>query len=189
MGGVRAGELVTPHGVISTPVFMPVGSQATVKAFTPDEVKAWATACCYATTTTSTCARASRSSRKLGGLHASWAGTGLFSPTRADTRYSACRLLQKLPTKASLPLPYRRQHALHLARTGRRIAGGFGRGRYHGAGPAFTGRAPLEKVRQAMERTHRWADAAWRRRKPRRAFRHRAGRVLTESCAGSRRRL
>ncbi len=31
----RLGELTTPHGAIPTPVFMPVGSQATVKALTP----------------------------------------------------------------------------------------------------------------------------------------------------------
>lgn len=37
--GARAGEFVTPHGVIPTPVFMPVGTQATVKAMSPDELK------------------------------------------------------------------------------------------------------------------------------------------------------
>lgn len=37
--GARAGEFVTPHGVIPTPVFMPVGTQATVKAMTPDELR------------------------------------------------------------------------------------------------------------------------------------------------------
>ncbi len=31
----RLGELITPHGIVPTPVFMPVGSQATVKALTP----------------------------------------------------------------------------------------------------------------------------------------------------------
>lgn len=35
----RLGKLYTPHGVIDTPVFMPVGTQATVKAMTPDELK------------------------------------------------------------------------------------------------------------------------------------------------------
>jgi len=35
----RRGSLVTPHGVIETPVFMPVGTQATVKAMTPEELK------------------------------------------------------------------------------------------------------------------------------------------------------
>jgi queuine tRNA-ribosyltransferase len=34
----RRGELATPHGVVETPVFMPVGTQATVKAMTPEEV-------------------------------------------------------------------------------------------------------------------------------------------------------
>ena len=37
--GARAGEFVTPHGVIPTPVFMPVGTQASVKAMSPDELK------------------------------------------------------------------------------------------------------------------------------------------------------
>ena len=37
--GARAGTLATPHGIIETPVFMPVGTQATVKAMTPDELE------------------------------------------------------------------------------------------------------------------------------------------------------
>lgn len=36
----RAGELVTSHGVVPTPLFLPVGSQGTVKALTPAELKA-----------------------------------------------------------------------------------------------------------------------------------------------------
>lgn len=36
--GARAGEFVTPHGVIHTPVFMPVGTLATVKAMSPREL-------------------------------------------------------------------------------------------------------------------------------------------------------
>ena len=35
----RLGRLNTPHGIIETPVFMPVGTQATVKAMTPEELK------------------------------------------------------------------------------------------------------------------------------------------------------
>ena len=38
--GARRGVLHTPHGDIQTPVFMPVGTQATVKAMKPEEVKA-----------------------------------------------------------------------------------------------------------------------------------------------------
>lgn len=36
----RAGELVTPHGAVSTPVFLPVASRGTVKTLTPEEVRA-----------------------------------------------------------------------------------------------------------------------------------------------------
>ena len=37
--GARLGKLHTPHGIIDTPAFMPVGTQATVKAMSPDELK------------------------------------------------------------------------------------------------------------------------------------------------------
>ncbi|WP_066634934.1 tRNA guanosine(34) transglycosylase Tgt [Desulfolucanica intricata] len=35
----RLGLLETPHGEVETPIFMPVGTQATVKTMTPEEVK------------------------------------------------------------------------------------------------------------------------------------------------------
>ena len=37
--GARRGRLHTPHGVIETPIYMPVGTQATVKTMSPDELK------------------------------------------------------------------------------------------------------------------------------------------------------
>jgi queuine tRNA-ribosyltransferase len=37
-GQARAGELMTAHGLIKTPVFMPVGTKATVKAMTNEEL-------------------------------------------------------------------------------------------------------------------------------------------------------
>lgn len=36
--GARAGRLHTPHGVFDTPMFMPVGTQATVKSVSPEEL-------------------------------------------------------------------------------------------------------------------------------------------------------
>jgi queuine tRNA-ribosyltransferase len=38
-GAARAGILHTPHGDVSTPCFMPVGTKATVKSLHPDEVR------------------------------------------------------------------------------------------------------------------------------------------------------
>ena len=37
--GERAGKLHTPHGDIKTPVYMPVGTQAAMKAMTPEQTK------------------------------------------------------------------------------------------------------------------------------------------------------
>mgnify|MGYP000871702700 CR=1 FL=1 len=38
-GAARLGRLYTAHGVVETPVFMPVGTQAAVKAVTPEELE------------------------------------------------------------------------------------------------------------------------------------------------------
>jgi queuine tRNA-ribosyltransferase len=37
--GARLGKLHTPHGTIDTPIFMPVGTLATVKTMTPEDLK------------------------------------------------------------------------------------------------------------------------------------------------------
>jgi queuine tRNA-ribosyltransferase len=39
-GTARRGEIVTPHGRVQTPAFMPVGTQATVKGIQPEDVRA-----------------------------------------------------------------------------------------------------------------------------------------------------
>ena len=35
----RRGEIITPHGTVQTPAFIVVGTKATVKAMTPEQVK------------------------------------------------------------------------------------------------------------------------------------------------------
>ena len=37
-GGARAGQFTTSHGAVTTPIFMPVATQATIKTLTPHEV-------------------------------------------------------------------------------------------------------------------------------------------------------
>ena len=39
-GAARAGVFATPHGEIHTPAFMVVGTQAAVRALTPDQLRA-----------------------------------------------------------------------------------------------------------------------------------------------------
>ena len=38
-GSARSGRFTTPHGVIETPQFMPVGTLASVKALDPEDRK------------------------------------------------------------------------------------------------------------------------------------------------------
>jgi queuine tRNA-ribosyltransferase len=38
-GGARRGRLTTAHAVVETPVFMPVGTQGTIKALTHRDVR------------------------------------------------------------------------------------------------------------------------------------------------------
>src|SRR5258708_180783 len=39
-GAARAGTLTLPHGTVATPVFMPVGTQATVRTLSPADLQA-----------------------------------------------------------------------------------------------------------------------------------------------------
>jgi queuine tRNA-ribosyltransferase len=39
LGNARTGLLTTPHGVVETPMFMPVGTQASVKSLSPEDLK------------------------------------------------------------------------------------------------------------------------------------------------------
>jgi queuine tRNA-ribosyltransferase len=38
-GAARRGEIITPHGTVQTPAFMPVGTRATVKGLKPEDVR------------------------------------------------------------------------------------------------------------------------------------------------------
>jgi queuine tRNA-ribosyltransferase len=67
--GARAGEFVTPHGIFRTPVFMPVGTQATVKAMTPPELEEIGTGIILANTYHLYLRPGMEVMRRAGGLH------------------------------------------------------------------------------------------------------------------------
>jgi queuine tRNA-ribosyltransferase len=72
--GARRGRLMTPHGVIETPVFMPVGTTATVKALTQEALEEIGAGIILANTYHLYLRPGHELIRKLGGLHAfmSW---------------------------------------------------------------------------------------------------------------------
>lgn len=68
--GARLGHLATPHGVIDTPTFMPVGTQAAVKTLTPDELKVAKSQIILSNTYHLYLRPGHELVRELGGLHA-----------------------------------------------------------------------------------------------------------------------
>jgi queuine tRNA-ribosyltransferase len=72
--GARRGQLTTPHGVIETPVFMPVGTAATVKGLTQDALEELGAGIILANTYHLYLRPGHELIRRLGGLHAfmSW---------------------------------------------------------------------------------------------------------------------
>ena len=65
----RRGRLVTPHGFIETPAFMPVGTRATVKGLTPDQLRAVGAQIVLANTYHLFLRPGAETIRELGGLH------------------------------------------------------------------------------------------------------------------------
>lgn len=50
--GARAGVFKTPHGIIKTPIFMPVGTNSAVKTLTSDQLWTRARKLCFRILTT-----------------------------------------------------------------------------------------------------------------------------------------
>jgi queuine tRNA-ribosyltransferase len=67
--GARVGRLTTWHGAIDTPVFMPVGTQATVKGLVPEQLRAVGVQILLANTYHLALRPGSETVASLGGLH------------------------------------------------------------------------------------------------------------------------
>ncbi|HZK09486.1 MAG TPA: tRNA guanosine(34) transglycosylase Tgt [Clostridia bacterium] len=67
--GARAGKFHTPHGIIETPVFMPVGTQAAVKAVSTDSLKDMGTQVLLSNTYHLNLRPGSEIIKSAGGLH------------------------------------------------------------------------------------------------------------------------
>jgi queuine tRNA-ribosyltransferase len=74
--GARSGRLTTPHGVVETPVFMPVGTAASVKAMTQETLEELGAKLLLANTYHLYLRPGHEAIRRLGGLHEfmSWPG-------------------------------------------------------------------------------------------------------------------
>jgi queuine tRNA-ribosyltransferase len=121
----RAGRLLTAHGDVETPVFMPVGTQAAVRAMTPQQLREIGTGFVLANTYHLMLRPGEKLVRKAGGLHAfmGWAGPVLtdsggfqvFSLPGAEVRDEGVRFKNAVDGSQVLLTPERSieiQHAL-----------------------------------------------------------------------------
>ena len=72
----RRGRLHTAHGIVETPIFMPVGTQATVKSMTPDNCATSMSRFCFAIPITFSCGRDTKRSHDSADCIDSWDGIG-----------------------------------------------------------------------------------------------------------------
>ena len=158
-GRARRGILTTPHGAIETPQFMPVGTQATVKALTPGDLRAAGVQVILANTYHLSLRPGHERIARLGGLHRfmGWDGPILtdsggfqvFSLAHLgkvdDDGVTFASHLDGSPQRLTPERAMEIQEAL-----GSDIAMAFDQ--------LVDATLPAEEVAVAMDRTHRWAQ-------------------------------
>jgi queuine tRNA-ribosyltransferase len=159
VGRARLGSLTTSHGMIETPQFMPVGTQATVKALTPGDLRAAGVQVILANTYHLSLRPGHERIARLGGLHRfmGWdgpiitdsGGFQVFSLAHLgkvdDDGVTFASHLDGSPQRLTPERAIEIQEAL-----GSDIAMAFDQ--------LVDATLPSSEVAVAMERTHRWAE-------------------------------
>ena len=157
-GAARRGQVTTPHGAAQTPMFMPVATQATVKGLTFDEVQ-----CLGAETVLSNAYHlylrpGVQRVRDAGGLHEFMGWRGPILTDSGGYQAFSMGSLRRVDD-AGITFQSHIDGSRHLFTPQSAIAN------QHGIGAdiimcfdqcVFSAGEP-ESVREAMERTHRWA--------------------------------
>ena len=161
-GAARAGELETPHGKALTPFFMPVATQATVKGLTAEEVRdvgaqvGWSNAYhLYLRPGVETVV-------KLGGLHKFMGWDG---PILTDSGGFQAFSMGPLREVSDVGIRFRS----HIDGSEHNFTPELATANQEGLAPdiamcfdqCIAYGASEKQVRQAMERTHRWAQSCF----------------------------
>jgi queuine tRNA-ribosyltransferase len=159
VGHARLGRIVTPHGAIDTPQFMPVGTQATVKSLTPGDLEAAGAQMILGNTYHLNLRPTAERIARLGGLHRfmGWDGpiltdSGGFQVfSLADLRRvddDGVTFTSHLDGSTHRLTPERAMEIQALL--GSDVAMAFDQ--------LVDPGQPKAEVSEAMERTHRWAE-------------------------------
>jgi queuine tRNA-ribosyltransferase len=157
----RAGTIQTPHGVIRTPIFMPVGTQATVKSVSPEELRGAGTQIILANTYHLMLRPGSALIDVLGGLHSFMHWEGPILTDSGGFQVFSLGHLRKLSEEGAAF----RSHldgSSHLLtpESVMQIEAELGADIILPLDICSAYPCSHAEAKQAMERTHRWAERA-----------------------------
>jgi queuine tRNA-ribosyltransferase len=158
-GRARIGRLLTAHGVVDTPQFMPVGTQATVKALTPGDLRAAGAQMILGNTYHLNLRPTAERIARLGGLHRFMAWDGpILTDSGGFQVFSLARLRRVDDDGVSfISALDGSEHRLTPERA-MEIQGLLGSDVAMVLDHLVDPGLPARDVRDAMERTHRWAS-------------------------------
>ena len=163
-GGARAGRIRTPHGAVATPAFLPVATQASVKALTPQEVAGVGAGMVLCNAYHLAMRPGVETVAGLGGLHRFMGWNGPILTDSGGFQAFSMGALRRVDDQG---INFRS----HLDGSERYLSpeSAMENQRRLGADiimcldQCIAFGADKEPVAQAMERTHRWAEACYRR--------------------------
>ena len=161
-GAARAGELETPHGKALTPFFMPVATQATVKGLTPEEVRDVGAQVVLSNAYHLYLRPGVETVVKLGGLHKFMGWDG---PILTDSGGFQAFSMGPLRKVSDDGIRFRS----HIDGSEHNFTPELATANQEGLAPdiamcfdqCIAYGASEKQVRQAMERTHRWAQSCF----------------------------
>ncbi len=161
-GAARAGELETPHGKALTPFFMPVATQATVKGLTPEEVRDVGARVVLSNAYHLYLRPGVETVVKLGGLHKFMGWDG---PILTDSGGFQAFSMGPLRKVSDDGIRFRS----HIDGSEHNFTPELATANQEGLAPdiamcfdqCIAYGASEKQVRQAMERTHRWAQSCF----------------------------
>jgi len=157
----RAGIVMTPHGSIPTPIFMPVGTQATVKSVSPEELRAAGAAIILANTYHLMLRPGSQLIQEFGGLHGFMHWDGPILTDSGGFQVFSLGHLRKLSEQGAAFKSHLDGSAhLMTPESVMRIEAEFGSDIVLPLDICAPYPTTPQDAREAMERTHRWAERA-----------------------------
>ncbi len=154
----RAGELATAHGKVPTPVFLPVGSQATVRTLTPQDLRDIGIAMLLANSYHLYLRPGIPEVEKMGGLHHFMAWDGAILTDSGGYQIFSLRPLSKV-TDEGVTFRSHIDGSQHFItpETAIRFQEALGADIIMVLDECPPSDASFDRVRQAMNRTHLWA--------------------------------